>query len=294
MWVWKASNRHPLRFIEAGNFVNEDGFLHTRRCLDFFALLVGLEGTLYIAQNGVRYTLGPKEFMLLMPGMVHEGYLPSDNLVSYFWCHFAPPQDSSLVEEAVVQQHLADLELSGMDKDLYLLPEHGNVTNPNQIALEFRRLIDFAMQSMYSTAVTDYAASLLVMSLTQEYLHQHDEHTTLSSSSLGMSEVQAYIRLHYSDPLSVPMLADLFGYNPNYLSTVFKRATGESLVHAINRTRIAAAKTLLFDTKETVAAIATQVGFSDSKYFIRIFRKFTGVTPITYRTTYFRKKVNKE
>ena len=66
MLCFKSSSRKPLSFLQAGNLVNGDSFRHSRRNLDFFVLLAGIEGSLYISQDDVHYTLGPCEFMLLM------------------------------------------------------------------------------------------------------------------------------------------------------------------------------------------------------------------------------------
>lgn len=294
MLCFKSSSRKPLSFLQAGNLVNGDSFRHSRRNLDFFVLLAGIEGSLYISQDDVHYTLGPGEFMLLMPGHVHEGYRSSEGRLSYFWCHFRAGDDYQLVDESGVKQYLENLERSGLPKDIYLLPEHGVFANTNRISLEFRQLIDFSMQKPYSNAILDYAASLLALDLTQEYLQQNEKHTVMTRSFCSMIDLQEYIRLHYQEELSVPKLAEQFGYHSNYLSTAYKRATGESLIHYINQTRIAAAKTLLLDTKDSIAAISSRVGYNDSKYFIRIFRQMTGMTPAMFRNVYFRKYINWE
>lgn len=294
MLCFKSPNCKPLSFIQAGNLVNGDSFKHSRRNLDFFVLLAGIEGTLYISQDDERYTLGPGEFMLLMPGHAHEGYRSSEGRLSYFWCHFRAGDTYQLVDESGVKQYLESLERSGLPKDIYLLPEHGVFANTNRISLEFRQLIDFSMQKPYSNAMLDYAASLLAMDLTQEYLQQNEKHTVMTRSFCSMIDLQEYIRLHYQEALSVPRLAEQFGYNSNYLSTVYKRATGESLIHYINQTRIAAAKTLLLDTKDSITTISSRVGYSDSKYFIRIFRQMTDMTPAMFRNVYFRKYINLE
>lgn len=294
MLCFKSPNCKPLSFIQAGNLVNGDSFKHSRRNLDFFVLLAGIEGTLYISQDDERYTLGPGEFMILMPGHAHEGYRSSEGRLSYFWCHFRAGDTYQLVDESGVKQYLESLERSGLPKDIYLLPEHGVFANINRISLEFRQLIDFSMQKPYSNAMLDYAASLLAMDLTQEYLQQNEKHTVMTRSFCSMIDLQEYIRLHYREELSVPRLAEQFGYNSNYLSTVYKRATGESLIHYINQTRIAAAKTLLLDTKDSITTISSRVGYSDSKYFIRIFRQMTDMTPAMFRNVYFRKYINLE
>lgn len=204
MLCFKSSSRKPLSFLQAGNLVNGDSFRHSRRNLDFFVLLAGIEGSLYISQDDVHYTLGPGEFMLLMPGHVHEGYRSSEGRLSYFWCHFRAGDDYQLVDESGVKQYLESLERSGLPKDIYLLPEHGVFANTNRISLECRQLIDFSMQKPYSNAILDYAASLLALDLTQEYLQQNEKHTVMTRSFCSMIDLQEYIRLHYIIRRSFP------------------------------------------------------------------------------------------
>ena len=51
----------------------------------------------------------------------------------------------------------------------------------------------------------------------------------------------------------------------------------------LNRFRIQQARELLFLSNETITQIATRVGFNDSAYFSRVFRKHTGQSPLDYR-----------
>ncbi len=293
MLFLKASNKHSLRYILSGNLVNGDSFVHTSRCLDYFVLLVGLEGTLYISQDNEQFTLNPGQIMLLPPGHHHSGYRESEGMLSYFWYHFYAPDDFQLLDEAGVSEYLRNLNMSGVQRDIYLLPEHGSFTNLSRITLECRQVMDFALQNPYSSSIVDYALSLLAMDLTQECLKQNEQQSKLNNSYCRMVDIQEYVRSNYLTTLSVPKLAEIFGYNPNYLSTVYKKETGASLVHFINQTRIAAAKTLLLDTHDSITSIASQVGYSDSKYFIRIFRQFEGTTPVMFRNVYFRKHINR-
>ncbi|MCE5344393.1 MAG: AraC family transcriptional regulator [Eubacteriales bacterium] len=293
MLYLKASNKHPLKYILSGNLVNGDSFVHTSRCLDYFVLLVGLEGTLYISQDGMQYTLNPGQIMLLPPGHHHGGYRESEGMLSYFWYHFYAPDDAQLLDEAGISEYLQNLNMSGVQRDIYLLPEHGTFTNASRITLECRQVMDYSLQNPYSSSIVDYALSLLAMDLTQECLQQNEQQIKQNNSYCRMVDIQEYVRNNYLSTLSVPRLAEIFGYNANYLSTVYKKATGVSLVHFINQTRIAAAKTLLLDTHDSITSIAPQVGYSDSKYFIRIFRQFEGTTPVMFRNIYFRKHINR-
>lgn len=95
--------------------------------------------------------------------------------------------------------------------------------------------------------------------------------------------VMRYTRQHFADPsLSVETLSAHVGLSAAYLSALFKQATGDTLSRFITDTRIAHAKKLLH-THVRVGNIAREVGFYDSDYFAKVFRKHTGMTPSDYR-----------
>ncbi|MBE5041099.1 helix-turn-helix domain-containing protein [Ructibacterium gallinarum] len=78
-------------------------------------------------------------------------------------------------------------------------------------------------------------------------------------------------------------LAESLGMKKAYLSKCIKENTGDSFPEFINKKRIALAKLLLLDTEESVEAISEQLGFNYSYYFIRIFKKYEGITPKMFR-----------
>ncbi len=288
----KSSNCTPVRFIEAGNLISTDVFLHKTRCLQFFVLLVGVEGTLYISQDDVEYTLEPGKFILLLPDHVHKGARPTRGKLSYYWAHFTLGEAYQLLEDQEAEQYLKCMSADA-NRDVFLLPTSGTFDNASRIMLEFRQLIDFSMQNVYSASMPGFALSILLMDLTHEYI-QKNQQQIIDQSACSMQDLQKYIQVNYDSNLSVSHLATLFGYNPNYLSSAYKKSTGISLVHYINQTRISVAKSLLLDTNDSVSAIAAKVGYSDSKYFIRVFRQYTKMTPTMFRNVYFRKYINRE
>lgn len=93
-----------------------------------------------------------------------------------------------------------------------------------------------------------------------------------------------YVREKYSDVnLSITMIAENFNMNPHYISLQFKEQTGESLKTYINFVRIEQAKKILLATPKKLEEIANMVGFIDNNAFIRVFKKFEGITPGKYR-----------
>ncbi len=91
----------------------------------------------------------------------------------------------------------------------------------------------------------------------------------------------------------VAEVADVFGSHPEYMTTLVRQVTGVSVLEHINRAKIEEAKKLLLSTSLTVAEIAPRVGFSDARYFSRIFRRETELTPSEYRNTYFKIHTNR-
>ena len=62
-----------------------------------------------------------------------------------------------------------------------------------------------------------------------------------------------------------------------------KKKTGENFVDFLNNTRIEKSKELLLNTDKKMYSIAKAVGYDNTKYFFRIFKKKTGITPEQYR-----------
>lgn len=91
--------------------------------------------------------------------------------------------------------------------------------------------------------------------------------------------VQKYIQENFSDPdLNISQTGLNFHMTPAYLSSIYKKHTGESLLKAISQKRVDEAQRLLAEGV-TVVEVAERVGFRDCSTFIRTFKKFTGATP---------------
>lgn len=83
--------------------------------------------------------------------------------------------------------------------------------------------------------------------------------------------------------ISLTMMADHFQITPQYLSSFFKKHSGQNITDYIAAVRIRESKALLADQTLTVSQIAQKVGYSNDVGFIRFFKKYEGVTPGKYR-----------
>ena len=92
-------------------------------------------------------------------------------------------------------------------------------------------------------------------------------------------EIEAYIDANFSDPdLNISITSQHFDRSPAYLSGIYKKQTGRSLLEYINMKRIDHAEQLLQKGASVVEA-AEQSGFRDSGGFIRTFKRYRGITP---------------
>ncbi|MBB3112849.1 AraC-like DNA-binding protein [Paenibacillus phyllosphaerae] len=111
-----------------------------------------------------------------------------------------------------------------------------------------------------------------------------NEKLALASNTRIGEQVAAYVAEHYADVnLSVSMIGAHFGITPQYVSKVFKEHNGEGLHEYISQTRIRQAKQLLGGGAQ-IDETALAVGFASSSAFIRVFKKYEGITPGKYKT----------
>ncbi|TYP78158.1 helix-turn-helix domain-containing protein [Paenibacillus methanolicus] len=101
------------------------------------------------------------------------------------------------------------------------------------------------------------------------------------------AQVARYIEDHYTDAnLNVNGIGDAFDLKGSYLSRLFKNQTGEGLLDYIHKTRIAQAKAMIRVKRESITEISRMVGYNDAATFIRVFKKYEGVTPGKYKEIY--------
>ena len=96
-------------------------------------------------------------------------------------------------------------------------------------------------------------------------------------------QVLTHIDNDLSSDLSLQKLADIIGYNPSYLSALFKKETGRTLTEYVTSKRIQYAVFLLNATTMQIQIIASYCGIPDVCYFSKTFKKYMGMTPTEYR-----------
>ena len=102
-------------------------------------------------------------------------------------------------------------------------------------------------------------------------------------NALVMAHVRKYMEDNYMFDLSLDSVSEILHISPAYLSAQFKKYQKTNFLDCLTELRINAAKELLTDPFRSAAEIASMVGYEDSSYFARAFKKRTGMTPTQYR-----------
>ena len=100
--------------------------------------------------------------------------------------------------------------------------------------------------------------------------------------SAKVQEITTYILEHLPSELTVNQLAELFFLNVSSLSRKFKSETGFSVTEFINFHRIKLSQYYLSQGNRSITEVAYLVGYNDSNYFCRMFKKVTSITPSQY------------
>ncbi len=92
-----------------------------------------------------------------------------------------------------------------------------------------------------------------------------------------------YMKRNYGGKLTLEDTAQHAGFSPTYFSKIFKEEMGTTFNNYLGNLRVERSKTLLLSRDLSISDVCSAVGFEDQSYFIKVFRRYTGVTPGMYR-----------
>lgn len=98
-----------------------------------------------------------------------------------------------------------------------------------------------------------------------------------------IDKCKQYLETRYGEDLTLESVAQHFYFSPSYFSATFKNQAGIGFIDYLSHIRLAKAKEQLRRTNDKVYEISRRVGYKDSGYFIRVFKKNVGMTPDEYR-----------
>ncbi len=225
------------------------------------------EGEGWLKIGDQEYYPRPGE-LFLMPEGVNQSYsVISDRPFEKYWCHFTA--------------HVGGINLF---KLLNLNPRCMPVQS-ERLAQVFGELVEYAnSDAVYAKLL---AKSKLMELIACYMMSLNVEAEPLSFKNNGaidkLANVLAYIDEHLTANVTVEELADIAYMHPNSFIRVFKQYAGMPPIQYVTHKKIEKAKQLLATTTCSVSEVAQRLGFNDTFYFSKQFKKHAGSAPTDYR-----------
>ncbi|OAS17868.1 AraC family transcriptional regulator [Paenibacillus oryzisoli] len=218
----------------------------------------------------ITYTVGNQTFILKKGDLlfVPEGHIRSALNVS--------KRDHDM--------YVAHFRYEGTGDELPLLAEPAcQLTRPHNfeyIKQRFSSLTQYWLQKSTYTRTLCHSVLLEIIAIINEEAHTG---TISHPKAHGISmQLKDYILHHYREQLDMEEMAKHIGRTPNYISTVFRETTGQTITAYIQQIRIAAACDLLTGSQMSIGEISDYLGFCEQSYFNKVFKKVTGTMPSAY------------
>ena len=143
-----------------------------------------------------------------------------------------------------------------------------------------QRGMRLGVQDYLLKPVTVTQVKELICKLVQE--NEEKELKEEENYSGVVSDMVRTIEKDYGQRLGLDIFAEKYRLTPEYLSVLFARQTGSTFSNFVKKVRIERAKELLLRSNMKIYEVACRVGYSDQKYFSKVFKEYTGVSAKQY------------
>jgi len=283
--VFQLDLSNPIEPLNAGLFVSPGYGTHDTRVVDSYELLFVVSGTLKLFEESEQFEVQANQTLILCPGLQHGGAAPYHPDLNFYWVHFR-------VRDGVA----GTIGLR--------VPKLATVADPEFLVELFCQYIsDQEEESRAETTIAgarelgfSHLVTLMLCEIGSDVTRATEVPRSRSITTRQRSianRVQKYIDMHFRDAIGTTSIAAELGYSTDYLERSFHHARGQSIVEALHERRVSEARTLLRGSgRKNISEIAFACGFRDPRYFRRVFKRITGLTPGQFRSLYSRTHIN--
>ncbi len=258
-----AAKKAYYHINSIGHFFCEAPYLVHRMCYNSFLAALVVDGCLILRKGACDIPVLPGGLMLVDCYQEHCYY--TNGSCEFYFMHFAGPGCRELIE------------LIYSNSGAIFAPPLGHPFLPM-----FQTMIELCSKSERPSEVD---ISVRLYTFLCELSRRKASHSDASQHEGEIEAIIKYIHEHLSEPLTLKQLARATNYSQGHFNRLFHLRTGISVYHYIMLCRIDQAKHLLHTTTNTIHQIGQAAGFPSDANFIRIFTKYTGYTPSSFRKT---------
>ena len=240
-----------------------------------------------LAENGKRGLEMARKFvpdfiltdvtMPIMDGITMVHYIKQDSNISHIPIII-------LSAKASLEDHLKGFE-EGIDGYLTKPFSATYLKGRIEAAINYRKsLQQELLRNIHFGDETQTSPNTTVQNKTEEPQRITIGESTISIQDHTIKKVLKFVLENISDPdMKIDDIAQAMGMSRSVLYGKIKNAVGLTPIDFVRHIKIMKAIEMLRDTDETLTSIAFAVGFSDPKYFSKVFKKEMGIIPSEYR-----------
>ena len=256
----KFENGKYFSYDMIGEFHSSGEWIHPKRSIKSYEVILVLEGTVYIAEETQKYALQKNQLLILEPFQEHYGYQTVSEPTAFYWFHFFTNLNVPL--------------------------KSYNGTDIYEIKLLLKKLLHISNTPIYSPAAADSAGYLIFEELIRLALEENTSNQALAA------RISEYIIKNIKKNIPVSDIAGHFGYHADYIGKYFKKNHGIGLKEYLAVQRMKLAKDLLLTTDMSVKQISRELGYSEENLFIKFFAYHEKISPTAFKAKYCNTHIN--
>jgi len=262
-----------MQFIWSGETELPAGWELQPHVHDFFHLAYVRKGRLIFRADELDYPLAQGSMILIPPFMVHGVPQDTHNLCIQYEILFriVDPELKSFFD---TQNVLVLQDASHLESMFAYIRTHYSNTDP-----------------FCSSCVESFLCTVLLSFLTGKPDSEDSSNRYVDSSRYSplVQRIISYVEKNYNEKYNLSSLASSLGFSKSYICIIFRRETGVTISDYINYNRIRKILILLqytgYNKEFSIRALAEQFGYVNPSYFNRVFKKYTGMTPMEFINT---------
>lgn len=238
-----------------------------------YLLVYVMQGQANFVLNSKKETLQAGSFFLFSPNQPQiYSYSPEDKTV-VFWLHFSGINAKKILDS---------YNLYGSIFKTGIQPEFENF-----FTIIINEILN--QNDNYQDIIQNLLRNILALISRYSFRKSKsipDDSSKVFGNKRKIYDVINYFDNHYTEDINInEFIKNNLNFSHSWFIRKFRSATGTTPLEYINNLRIENAKSLLENSTYNISEIASLVGYSDSLYFSRYFKKRTGMSPLKYRKT---------
>lgn len=172
-----------------------------------------------------------------------------------------------------------------LQTDQLITDENGIYTNGG--AYSFLNLVIYLIEKYYDRPTAIFCSKVFQIEIDRQTQSPFSIFTGQKQHTDEMvQQAQLYIEKKINERISVEEMSSKFAVGRRNFDRRFIKATGNTPLEYAQRVKIESAKKFLETSRKTINEVMYEVGYTDTKAFREVFRKFTGISPLEYRSRY--------